>query len=328
MIDNKLDLLIKNSNNLENVKSTFGMGIFKRCNALNLTLRNIDVDVEKINNCIDLIKNNSSFFSNFRGNNLLTTAINLSMQDNLEESFKDITIIYNKLKNHFFNNQFLVLASQIIYNYKNTIDVDLLVENTRKAYDIMKKNHLFLTGQDDICAAALIATTSYNLEQTFIDMEECYNILKNNGFYAGNNLQALSHILSLFEGFSQEKCNKVILLDKTLRKHSISLKGYSLPILGVAALTTNDYEEFAQNLISTDKFLKKQSGFGTFTLGSTVRHMIIASLLSLESIENSDSLIKEKLIETTNNISLNIVIIMQIAAASAAAAAAASAASN
>ncbi|MDZ7543800.1 DUF4003 family protein, partial [Clostridium perfringens] len=66
MIDNKLDLLIKNSNNLENVKSTFGMGIFKRCNALNLTLRNIDVDVEKINNCIDLIKNNSSFFSNFR----------------------------------------------------------------------------------------------------------------------------------------------------------------------------------------------------------------------------------------------------------------------
>lgn len=328
MIENKVKLLIKNSNSLENVKSTFGMGTFKKCNALNLTLRNIDADVEKINSCIDIIKSNSSIFSNFRGNNLLTTAVNLSIQTNPEESFNDIMIIYSKLKNHFFNNQFLVLAAQIIYNYKNTNDIDLIVNNTRKAYDTMKKNHLFLTGQDDICAAALIATTSTNLDQTFIDMEECYNILRNNGFYKGNDLQALSHILSLFEGLPQEKCNKVILLDKILRNHYVPLKGYSLPILGVAALTNTDYEKFATDLNSINNSLKKERGFGSFTLGRTVRNMIIASLLSLESIEDNDSLIKEKLIETTNNISLNIVIIMQIAAATAATSAAAAAASS
>ncbi|WP_291653537.1 DUF4003 family protein [Clostridium sp.] len=328
MIENKIELLINNSNNLENVKSTFGMGTFKRCNALNLTLRNITANVEKINNCIDIIRGNSSIFSNFRGNNLLTTAVNLSMQTNPEESFNDIMIIYSKLKNHFFNNQFLVLASQIIYNYKNTNDIDLIVKNTRKAYDTMKKNHLFLTGQDDICAAALIATTSNNLEQTFLDMEECYNILRNNGFYSGNNLQALSHILSLFEGLPQEKCNKVILLDKVLRNQSVPLKGYSLPILGVAALTNADYEKFATDLNSISNSLKKQRGFGSFTLGRDVRNMIIASLLSLESIEDTNSLIKEKLIETTNNISLNIVIIMQIAAATAATSAAAAAAAS
>ncbi|MEO2565602.1 DUF4003 family protein, partial [Clostridium tertium] len=104
MIENKIELLIKNSNSLENVKSTFGMGTFKRCNALNLTLRNINANVEKINHCIDIIKNNSSIFSNFRGNNLLTTAVNLSMQPNPEESFNDIMIIYGKLKNYFLNN--------------------------------------------------------------------------------------------------------------------------------------------------------------------------------------------------------------------------------
>ncbi|GAA0109771.1 MULTISPECIES: DUF4003 family protein [Clostridium] len=328
MIENKIELLIKNSNSLENVKSTFGMDTFKRCNALNLTLRNINANVEKINHCIDIIKNNSSIFSNFRGNNLLTTAVNLSMQPNPEESFNDIMIIYGKLKNYFLNNQFLVLAAQIIYNYKNTNDIDLIVINTRKAYDTMKKNHLFLTGQDDICAAALIATTSNNLDQTFIDMEECYNILRSNSFYSGNNLQALSHILSLFEGLSQEKCNKVILLDKVLRNHSVPLKGYSLPILGVAALTNADYEKFATDLNSINNSLKKQSGFGSFTLGRAVRNMIIASLLSLESIEDTNSLIKEKLIETTNNISLNIVIIMQIAAATAATSAAAAAAAS
>jgi len=328
MIENKLDLLIKNSNSLEHVKSTFGMGTFKRCNALNLTIRNIDADVNKINDCIDLIRNNSSFFSNFRGNNLLTTAVNLSIQKNPEESFKDIMDIYNKLKNHFFTNQFLVLAAQIIYSYKGTNNVDLLVRNTRRAYNLMKENHMFLTVQEDISSAALIAVTSNNLDETFNDMENCYNILRENGFWAGNNLQALTHILSLFEGTSEEKCNKVIMLDKILRNNSTPLKSYSLAILGVAALTVNDYENFAKELISANKFLKKQRRFGSFSLSSVVRNMIVASLISLESIENTDSSIKTKVIETTNSISLNLVIIMQIAASSAAAAAAASSASS
>lgn len=328
MIESKLDLLIKNSNSLDHVKSTFGMGTFKRCNALNLTIRGVHADVNKINNCIDLIRSNSSFFSNFRGNNLLNTAVNLSIQNNPEESFKEIMSIYDKLKKHFFTNEFLVLAAQIIYSYKGTNDVDFLVINTRKAYDFMKENHLFLTGQEDISSAALIAVTSSNLDETFIDMERCYDILRENGFWAGNNLQALTHILSLFEGTSEEKCNKVILLNKILKKYSTPLTSYSLPILGVSALTISDYEGFAKELTSLNKYLRKQSGFGSFSLNSVVRDMIVASLLSLESIENNDSLIKNKVIDTANNITLNVVIIMQIAAASAASAAAAAAASN
>lgn len=151
MIDSRLHLLVRNSNNLENVKSSYLAGVFKRCSALTLTLKNLEADVEKINICIDIIKSNSSIFSNFRGNNLLTTAVNLSIQDNPEESFKEIIEIYEKLKYHFLNNQFLVLASQIIYNYRNDKNTDEIIVNTRRAYDLMKKNHLFLTGQEDIC---------------------------------------------------------------------------------------------------------------------------------------------------------------------------------
>lgn len=328
MIESKLDLLIRNSNALEHAKSSLGMGTFKKCNALNLTLRDIVADIDNINKCIDLIKFNSSIFSNFRGNNLLTTAVNLSIQDNPEESFKELMIIYEKLKNRFFTNQFLVLAAQIIYSYRGSNDIDTLVKNTRISYDFMKENHIFLTSQEDICSAALIATTSNNLTKTFDDMERCYTILKNNGFWAGNNLQSLTHILSLFEGSSDEKCNKVIDLDKTLRKYSIPLKGYSLPILGAAALTNNNYENFAKELISVNNLLKKQRGFGIFSLSSVVRNMICASLISLEEIEASNSSIKDKVIETTNSISLNVVLIMQIAAATAASAAAASAAAS
>ena len=328
MIESKFDLLIRNSTALEDVKSSFGMGTFKRCNALNLTLRNIEADIDKINECISIIKGNSSIFSNFRGNNLLTTAVNLSMKNNPEECFHEIMEIYNKLKDRFFSNDFLVLAAQTIYNYKENNEIDSLVINTRKAYDLMKENHYFLTGHEDICSAALIATTSKDLDKTFKDMEECYSILRKNGFIAGNNLQSLTHILSLFECSPEEKCEKVILLNKTLKRYSTPLKSYSLPILGVVALTNCDYESFANELILTTKKLSKQRGFGIFSLDSVIRNMISASLISLESIENNDSSIKDKLIETTNSISLNVVIIMQIAAASAASAAAAAAAAS
>ncbi|MDV4150590.1 DUF4003 family protein [Clostridium sp. AL.422] len=328
MIENKLNLLIRNSDVLEHVKSSFGMSIFKRCSALNLTLRNVESDIDKINKCIDIIKDNSSIFSNFRGNNLLTTAVNLSIKDNPEESLTEIMNIYEKLKDHFFNNQFLVLAAQIIYNYKGSKDIDTLVKNTRKAYDLMKENHIFLTGQEDICSAALISTTSNNLDETFENMEECYDILRKNGFWAGNNLQSLTHILSLFEGTPKEKCDKVLLLDKTLKNYSTPLTSYSLPILGAVALTNNNYERFAEDLISVNNLLRKQRGFGVFSLSSAIRNMIAASLISLESIENIDSSIKDKIIETTNSISLNVVIIMQIAAASAATAAATAASSS
>lgn len=318
MIENKVNLLVRNSNNLENVKSSFLAGVFKRCNALTLTLKGLEADVDKINNCIDIIKNNSSALSNFRGNNLLTTAVNLSILDNPEESFNEFIIIYEKLKKHFYNNEFLVLASQIIYNYKNERSVDEIVVDTRKVYDLMKEKHVFLTGQEDIGSAALIATTCNDLNITFTDMERCYSILRKNGFWSGNNLQALTHILSLFEGTSEEKCNKIILLNNVLKRSTTHIDGYSLPILGVVALTTSDYDKFSKDLESVNKILKKQHGFGNFSLGSSLRNIISASLICVDSLESYKDSLSYKVIETTKNISLNIVMIMQIAAASAA----------
>lgn len=59
------------------------------------------------------------------------------------------------------------------------------------------KKHCFLTSSDDISSAAMIATSSLNLENTFKEIEQCYRLIKNKGFWSGNNLQSLSQILSL-----------------------------------------------------------------------------------------------------------------------------------
>ena len=63
MVDDKFKLLIKNSEILDEVKNTFGMNIFKKCNALNITMKNKVANANKINSAIDLIKGKRSVLS-------------------------------------------------------------------------------------------------------------------------------------------------------------------------------------------------------------------------------------------------------------------------
>ena len=326
----KINLMVKNANNFDNIKGLFESNIFKKCNALSVTLRDEVADVSKINYCRDLIKNNTSIFSNFKGNNFLTNATNLSLEDSPEEALREVMIIYDKLKNEFIGRQYLTLAAWVIYNAKERVTYDDAIRRMRKAYDIMKKNHFFLTGSDDYVAAAMIATTSNNVEETLEEIEKCYNILKANGFWGNNNLQALSHILSLGNGSAEEKCEKVILLNNVLKGKRINIRNYALPLLAVITLVTNDFEGFSNKYMMALNELKSHSGFGTFSLNSEIRSMIVAALvcskyldqLKIEDIDNMN------IIETTNNTALTIVTAMQAATAAACASAAAASASS
>lgn len=191
MLNQKLNLMILNSEKIENVDGTFGMGMFKKCNALTLTMKNAEINVSNVNNARNIIKDKTSLISNFRSYNLLTTAVNLSLFDNPNQVFDEILDIYNKLKKQFFQSAYLVLVAHYLYTNKHKLPIDEAIIKTKEAYDRMKTNHYFLTSSDDVMASAMIATNSNNLEKTFEEIEECYKILNNNGYFKGNNLQAL-----------------------------------------------------------------------------------------------------------------------------------------
>ena len=324
MLENKIKLMIENSNEMNKVKGTLGESTLKKCGALNLTLKNIHANANEINECRNIIKRNTSIFSNFRGYNLLNSSIELSLIPSPQQSIKEIITIYEKLKQHFFQSSFLVLAAQIIYDAKDRINIDEAISNTKKAYDHMKKNHFFLTSSEDLSAAAMIAVTSNDLEKDCDELEACYKILKSKIFFGGNNLQALSHTLALFKGTPEEKCEKVIKLNQALKNYHIPLKSYALPILGVCAFITDDYNSLAKDIAKTNDILKKQYGFGALSIGYTMRSMIAASLVASTYIEENND---DKLINITKNATLNIAIIMLIAASTSASCAAAAAAS-
>lgn len=328
MNNESLDLLIHNSKVLENTGSFFTANAFRKCNALGLTLKNKKADADRINEAIEIIKESTSIFSNFRGNNLLTIAIRISLEIDMKSAFNEIEKIYIKLKNYFLTNQYLVLAAQVIYDSKNIIDIDIAVENTRKAYDHMKKNHIFLTGQEDITSAAMIAITNTNFDGTFKEIESYYTLLRDKGFWAGNNLQSLSHILVLSEGSIEEKVNRVIKLKNSLLQEDISLKGQSLPMLGIVSFFNTDIDVFASKVKRAYDLLKKEKGFGMFSLTKQIRDMIAIAVVVADNIDKFNVDDSELIINTTNNITLTVQIAIQIAATAAASAGAAAASSG
>lgn len=331
IMNEKINLFLENNKALEDVKGSWGMYGFQiKSSALTCTMKNQRVDTDRINLALDIIKKNTSMFSNFRGINKLTTAITISFEDDMEYSLKEIISIYDKLKDEFFTNEYLVMAAQVIFNARYRVNVDDSVRNTRVAYDYMKKHHRFLTGQEDIANAAIIATTSANLEETFNEIEESYQYLKDNRISYSNNIQSLSHILSLVNLPSIQKCDEVLEMNSILKEKKAPLKDYFIPMLGIITFLADNKEDFAMNIADVSMNLKKEKGFGNFALGSNFRNMISATLVSIDYLDTLDNNIKENIIINTNNIALTVAIAMQTAVliSSAAAASAAAASSS
>ncbi|MGL4772758.1 MAG: DUF4003 family protein [Clostridium sp.] len=323
-----INLMIVNSDRLEGVKGTYGIGLLRKCNALTLTLRNQVADPIRINECRDIIKNNTKMFSTFRGNCLVTTAVNISLEENPKEAFREIQNIYEKLKMHFSGSEYLVLASNVIFKARFDFNIDEIVLRTKEAYDIMKNHHRFLTSSEDIVTAAMIATNSSDFDKTFKEIEECYEILRESGFWSGDNLQTLAHILSLVDGTAKEKCEKVVKLNSYLLNEGVPLKGYALPLLGVSLYVTEDFKDFSTKLLEIDNFLKTQKGFGSFTLGKNERRMISAGLACSTYFKDINKEVNNQIINTTSNITLTVIMAMEMACAAAACAAATASSSS
>lgn len=316
MENNMFNLLIENSKELDNAGGMLTENIFKKCSALSLTLKGIKADSNKINEAIKVVKDNTSIISNFRGNNLFTTAVTISYEEDMDSAFKEVDNIYNKLKKLFPSSQYLVLAAIVIFNARNRINIDEATKNTRVIYDDMKKNHKFLTGEEDISSAAMIATTSSNIEGSLDKIEEYYKTLKENGFSSGNNLQGLSHMLSLFNGSVKANVENVLMAEEALKDKNVPIKGTSLPLLSIVAVVTNDFDNFAEEVSDISEKLKNEKGFGNFSLGTNIRNMIALGLVASYYAEKLNDEEKSNLINTTNNIALTIQTTIEIAMAS------------
>lgn len=312
IIQNKLNLIIRNFQELKKVEGAWQMGLLQHSCALSLAVKNKYIDYTKIEESIKIIKQNTGIFSIFRGHNLFYTATLLSTKVDVNESFQEILEIHKKLKEKkFWNDEYLPFVATIIYENKDKIDLDTCIDKMKYTYDFMKKHHPFLTSSDDYCRIALIAIHSKDLDKDLEYIEKSYEILSYNGFTKSNNLQALSHIMCFNKEKNEESLKRPIKIKNLLKEHDCNVDGYGYSIIGGLSLLDCDEEKLIKDIKAVSDKLKEVKGFGNWRLGKSNRNMISAAIVAssyadyLQEESNVDAISK--------NVFLDIVIAIEIA---------------
>ncbi|HII4422442.1 DUF4003 family protein [Clostridium perfringens] len=307
MISERVDLLINNGEILDEIEGTSERNIDRKYSALNLTLRNEIANIDRIEKAIKLIKENTSAFSEYRRRNLLNLAVNISLEEDMDKALSEIENIYINLKSEFSQSRYLMLAAEEIFFSRNFINVEEVIMNTKSAYKYMKKNHRLETKREDLCSAAMIAMTSENLEETFDEINECYDILTDCGFSKNNDLELLSNVLSIINMPVDIKCAQVRDLATNLKENKVEFKKSYLPILGIAVFVTDDYNKLSKNVLDVSETLKENEGFRSVTVDEKARNIMALILVVKEYLDNLKDDSKLKIIKKSSDKSLEAV---------------------
>lgn len=248
--------------------------------------RDILADSSKLEQCKKLLKENVGVFSNFRGNVELPLVCLLAVSDNPENKLLQTRKYYDILKQEFSGSEYLVLAAAILADMVPEEQALRMVEKARSIYNKMKKDHPFLTSSEDTVYAVLMAVSDKSDELLMEEMEVCYKKLKES-FLASNEVQALAHVLSIAEGSSEEKCNKLVTLYNTLRDAEVKYgKYHELVVLASLALLPVEQSTLVEDIKAVDAFLADQKGYGFFGLDKKTRLMHAAMIVSYDYTKN------------------------------------------
>lgn len=242
--------------------------------------RGEEVDPERLEMCKRLLKQKKGVFSSFRGIAEFIVRCKMALSPDPERYLDQLDAVYSGLRSFFSDDQVL-LAATVIVDLAAPEKQDAAVQKTKTLYGEMRKAHPWLTSQEDMPFAALMAVTVKDGAAVYEEAEKVYELLKENLKASGESRQMLSHILSLYQGHADSKCAKLCALDEGLRntKHALDRSG-CLPILGTLAASRPSVDELVSMIGEADDRLRQSKPFkGLFGVGRDVRRMVAVQLV-------------------------------------------------
>jgi hypothetical protein len=250
-------------------------------------------DAEKLKATRKLLKSTVGVFSNFRSTAELPLVAMLAASDAPEERLKKALAVYDVLKKRFFSSEYLPVAAMMLSGMIESERFEEVSERAKKIYDLMKKEHPFLTSSEDSVFAVMLALSDKSDETLVREVEACYSTLKDK-FYDRNALQSLSHVLTLAgDDFStvSYKCRDTIRLFDALKEKKYKYDtGYGLSTVGVLATLPCGVEETARDLIEAAEFLKTKKGYGFFGFDKQQRLLHASMIVTAEHMGGSDAM--------------------------------------
>lgn len=275
----KCDLLVENRKVIAKAFA-WDASFMSLASATLFTSNGLTADSEKLKECMEIIKAKTNIFSEFRGNVRIPLICKMALSDDPEKYFENVEALYELLnQGKWLGNEYKIMAAITICDHAEEREYELFVNRTNEIYSQMKQNHKWLTTDEDIPFAAMLAVSGLDIDKLIEEMELDYNILKGK-FHDSNAVQSLSHVLALDEKPAEVKCAKVEAIFDELKaiKHTYGT-GYELATLGTLTMLDMPEKELAEFIAEADDYLKRQKGFGDFVLGTKARRLYAAQLV-------------------------------------------------
>ncbi|WP_158661037.1 DUF4003 family protein [Bacillus kwashiorkori] len=246
-----------------------------------------EFDIQRFLQVSEYIKGNVDAFNTLRSQERFSIGAMLHIHFNrVEDVFHSYLHLYETLINSGFKRgMFTYIAAGVLFTSKtDSQDYRLIAEKAYRIYKAMQKEHLFLTSENDYPLALLLATRNEEVPSLIERMEDFYHQLQTLGFKKGNDLQFLSHVLSLDPSADKkilsERC--ITLFDKIHQLHK-KPKSVHYPTIGMLALCDQSQLDL-QKLINVTERLNTEKDF---KWQKDINFMLAAQLFISELTEDT-----------------------------------------
>ena len=266
-------------------------------------------DMDRLAECKKLLKSRAGIFSNFRGSDELLVRCKMALAPDPALYFENLESEYRRIKT-FFSGEQTVLAAMILAEQGGS---EGLAEKTKQIYKEMKDAHPWLTSENDLPFAALMAVSGRDASAVYAEAEEIYELLRKELRVEKDTLQMLSHILAIRGGRPEEKCERLCALASGLKAAGHSLgRGSRLAILGILVDCGLPADALVERICETDDFLKKHKPFhGLFGVGRECRRMFAVQMVQA-SLSGEDGLSASAMLTASVELAIVTMILMMI----------------
>lgn len=273
-------------------------------------------DMSKIEECKKLLKSKAGVFSNFRGTDELLVRCKMALAADPSLYFEKLELEYQRIKT-FFSGEQTVLAAMILAEQGDSAEDRS--EKTKQIYKEMKEAHPWLTSENDLPFAALMAVSGRDPSAVYAEAEEIYALLKDKLRADRDTMQMLSHILAVRSGRAEEKCEKLCALADGLKASGHSRgRGSRLAILGILVDSGLPTDELVDRICETDDFLKQYKPFhGLFGVGKDCRRMFAVQMVQA-CLSGEDSIGASAMLAASVELAIITMIILMLVVSSSA----------
>ncbi|GIM28118.1 hypothetical protein CPJCM30710_07840 [Clostridium polyendosporum] len=260
----KIDNMINNYRRCEEELKYDGL-YMNHFAALIFTNSDKEINSKKIRHIRKYIKENTIWFSSFRGDTLYMLSILLSIEENWEIRFKRILTWEERLKEEgFVESSYLSIGIWVLTEYFNDNEIEKASKKMYEIYSLIKKKYKNVTSVDDYVLCALLVVIDMNSDIYINVIDSSFNRVTSEGLTTNNGAQTLANILCI--DFINWKVNlqKSIDILKNVEKMGGKVQPQHTAIVGLGAVVSDNINIFIKEVKKINSYLCEYPEYSFF----------------------------------------------------------------